>query len=358
MNKNIYDMLNDSNIDLDELSKEGFNDIEKKKIKSSFKKSLNRNIDKKNNKKRAVIAVALAGILFVGFIGTDVGATVIDTIKMASYDIASFLGIKKDLAPYKTVINETLSNYELSIQLNEVILDGEELLVSSTVKVDDPNLNIESLNVLGNIYINGTAVSTSAGGVGSAGEVIDGSTFSNLIGYSLEERYFDGDLDVKIVYEYVSINGQHKKTEPIVFEFTTNVEELSKNTKEIELDNTFTLENGYELKLNKYTSNELSTKIYYSIDRKNKEEVPYYIELKGEDNEGNEITFGIKSGNHDGGVLKLYNIGSGISETATSIRLKPYAVLFPIESGMVDNKPIQIGEFLIQIDEAFTIQIN
>ena len=38
MSKNIYDMLNDYNINFDELKEEGFNDIEKKKIKYNLKK--------------------------------------------------------------------------------------------------------------------------------------------------------------------------------------------------------------------------------------------------------------------------------------------------------------------------------
>ena len=90
MSKNIYDMLNDYNINFDELKEEGFNDIEKKKIKYNFKKSINKENKKSNKRKKTIIAATFIGALFIGFIGTDVGATVVYGIKMASYEIATF----------------------------------------------------------------------------------------------------------------------------------------------------------------------------------------------------------------------------------------------------------------------------
>lgn len=47
MAKNIYDMLNDNSINLEELEREGFNDIEKRRIKKKFKKTVHKNKNKK-----------------------------------------------------------------------------------------------------------------------------------------------------------------------------------------------------------------------------------------------------------------------------------------------------------------------
>ncbi|EOR27654.1 hypothetical protein A500_03616 [Clostridium sartagoforme AAU1] len=357
MSKNIYDILNDYNINFDELKEEGFNDIEKKKIKCNIKKSINKNSEKSSMRKKIIIAATLVGIISIGLIRTDVGATVVDNIKKASYDIATFLGIKKDLSPYKTVVNKTLSNYELEIQLNEVILDNDELIISSTFKPKDTKLEGKSISLLPEIIVNGDPLGVTR--VGGLGEVVDESGYSAAIECSFKEEEFNGDLDIKIIYRDMFIDQEFKRTEPITFEFTTSSEELSKNTKKIELNNRFILENGAELKLNKYTSNAISKKIYYSIDRKNNEEVPYYIELKGKDNEGNEMIFRLNNGTSGGGVLKLDNKESKISETATSITLTPYLIQFPVESNKSNNDIEEINDNnLLQIGEEFSIQIN
>ncbi len=358
MSKNIYDMLNDYNINFDELKEEGFNDIEKKKIKYNFKKSINKENKKSNKRKKTIIAATFIGALFIGFIGTDVGATVVYGIKMASYEIATFLGIKKDLSSYKTVVNKTLSNYELEIKLNEIILDNDELIISSTFKPKDEKLEGKSIFLIPEVFVNGSSLGvTMAGGLG--GIIIDDSGYSTAMEYSFKEEEYNGDLDIKITYRDMFINQEFKRTEPITFEFTTSSEELANNTKKIELNNTFTLASGEEIKLNKYTSNVISEKIYYSIDRKGKDETPYYIKLKGQDNEGNKIAFTLSKGTSNWGVLKLDNKEYKISETATSITLAPYAIQFPIENNKSDNNIEQINDNdLTQIGEEFSIQIN
>ena len=351
MSKNIYDMLNDYNINFDELKEEGFNDIEKKKIKYNFKKSINKENKKSNKRKKTIIAATFIGALFIGFIGTDVGATVVYGIKMASYEIATFLGIKKDLSSYKTVVNKTLSNYELEIKLNEIILDNDELIISSTFKPKDEKLEGKSIFLIPEVFVNGSSLGvTMAGGLG--GIIIDDSGYSTAMECSFKEEEYNGDLDIKITYRDMFINQEFKRTEPITFEFTTSSEELANNTKKIELNNTFTLASGEEIKL-------ISEKIYYSIDRKGKDETPYYLKLKGQDNEGNKIAFTLSKGTSNWGVLKLDNKEYKISETATSITLAPYAIQFPIENNKSDNNIEQINDNdLTQIGEEFSIQIN
>lgn len=347
MSKNIYDILNDSSINLDELNKDGFNDIEKKKIKDNFKKSLNGNMKNRNHKN--IIAASLAGILFIGFLGTNAGAAVVNNIRMASYDIASFLGITKDLAPYTTVVDKTLSNDKLSIQLNEVIFDGDELVVSSTISIVDPSLKKQGVYPNEKVFINGKSIVTSSSG---GGEIIDNSIHKNITTYRFGDNTLTGDIDVKIVYDNILINDEVEGIKPIIFEFTTNADELSSNTKEVELDNTFILGNGTELSLNKYKSNPLKSKIYYSTNCKGNYEILYRLKLVGKDNEGNEIIFSGGSGDMKGGVLELDNvIGSGISETATSVTLKVLAAPFYVETQIRDPNFVEVGE-------EFTIQLN
>lgn len=59
MGKNIYDILNETKVDLNEYDRKDFNDIEKKKIKKNFKKS----IKSKNNRYKRYVSAILVAIL-------------------------------------------------------------------------------------------------------------------------------------------------------------------------------------------------------------------------------------------------------------------------------------------------------
>lgn len=141
----------------------------------------------------AVLALAVGSTIFSTAFGEDVLATV----KLAIFDIGNYLGINKDLEDYKTVINSSVSKNGITIQLNEVIVDKDEIIVSTTIKSDE-RLDEAGINVLGDVYINGRQVSNSAGG---SSKVIDEYTEENVISYNVENDIVNGDLDIEIVYD-------------------------------------------------------------------------------------------------------------------------------------------------------------
>ena len=141
----------------------------------------------------AVLALAVGSTIFSTAFGEDVLATV----KLAIFDIGNYLGINKDLEDYKTVINSSVSKNGITIQLNEVIVDKDEIIVSTTIKSDE-RLDESGINVLGDVYINGRQVSNSAGG---SSKVIDEYTEENVISYNVENDIVNGDLDIEIVYD-------------------------------------------------------------------------------------------------------------------------------------------------------------
>ena len=160
MSKNIYDMLNDSDINVDDYKREEFNDIEKATIKKSFTNL----IKKKKNHKKGTIAVALAIGLIVGIFGTNAGNQVLAGINIISSDIASRLGIENNLEEYKTVVDKSVTKNGITIQLNEVVLDGNELIVSSTIKSHEKKIGALGMIASGKVYINGKSVSLGEGG--------------------------------------------------------------------------------------------------------------------------------------------------------------------------------------------------
>jgi len=346
MGNNVYGILNDITMDLEELDKDGFDDIEKKQIKNRFKKSINKN--KNNNRNKNIIAAAIVCVITVGILGSIFGTSVAAVIKMASVDIASFLGLDKDIDMYKTVVGQTESSDGVSIQLNEVVLNGNELVVSTTTKYEKGGPKTEGISPFGEIFVNGRKMSKASRG---SGKIDEDSTFQDVMTYSLKDNELKGDLNIKIVYSSILLNGEVVKIKPRIFEFTANGDELAKDTIELQINHSFTLENGNIVTLNNYVSNVIDKKIFLTIENKNKSKVVYGIQLRGYDDYGNKIVFEPVKISEKDGMLKLSTvIGKNISDKATKITLIPYAETHPEENGMVICDYKQVGEeFTIKI---------
>lgn len=336
MAKDVYDMLNDNSINLEELEKEGFNDIEKRRIKKKFKETIH-----KNKKNKGVAVAVAAGVLAVTLFGTNIGNEAIANIRLMAFDIGNYLGTNKDLSDYKTIVGKTITKDGVTIQLNEVILDKDELIVSTTLKLDTKLGEPGLIRTAETVYINGKNI---FGGAGGSSKQIDDYTMEDVMSYKLNEEIPSGDLNVKIEYENAYIDGVEKRKGPWVFEFKTNGDQLAIETAERNIDYDFKLENGNKVILEKYTSNAVGQKIYYSVEGKGDS---YDIELRGKDDLGNEVRFNLTTESSGKGIMK----GFKISDDAKTLTLTPYAVAFPKESGKMSNDFKQVGE-------EFTIKIN
>lgn len=367
MGNNIYDMLNDNNIDLEGLDREGFNLIEIKRIEARFKKSINKN--EKKSMKKGIMAAAIVLVIAVGTVVSGFGTSVAAAIKLATADIGLFLGINKDLGRYKTVVDQSKSSEALSVQLNEVILNGNELVVSTTIKYEKGDLKIESIDANGEVFINGVELSESSSGVG---KIAEDSTFQQVMTYSLKDNGLKGDLEIKIVYPSILLNGEVANTKPHVFDFTTNGDKLAADTKGLLINHSFTLENGSIVSVKNYVSNKVSTKLFLDIDNANKSEAVYDIQLRGYDNCGNKLVFNSRIISADKGILELSTaLGEEISDEATEITLTPYAAAFSQENETLNNDLKQMRKKLTfpreslkldgiykQVGEKFTIKIK
>ncbi|WP_315078888.1 DUF4179 domain-containing protein [uncultured Clostridium sp.] len=332
MKNDIYNMLNAVNINIDDYEIEDFNDLEKKKIKANLKKS----ISKKKPKKRGMIAAVAIAALTIGVFGSNIEALTILSLKE---DVANFLGIERNLDEYKTVINKSVTDNGITVQLNEVILDGDEMTVSCNIssdkKLEEDEWSIPDCN----IYINGKRMNNGASG---SAKKIDEYTSQSVLTYDLKDDDLSGDLNIKIACSNVMLPDRMQKGK-WNFEFKTNGNQLKVDTKEISLNNKFTLENGTEYTLEKYTDNSLGQKIYASINY-SKSKSTYAVDLKGTDDLGNKVEFGTSHGGKDGVLFKIQNINGNLNENAKLLKLTPYAAKYPEKSGKMDGEYKQVGE--------------
>ena len=348
MEKDIYKILNDIDINIDEYEKEDFNDIERKKLKNNFRKSINK---RKYNKGKSIVAAALVvGVVSIGFFGTGVGAEVLGKI---SESISTSIGIQKNLDNYNTVINKQITDNGITIQLNEVILDQvqKQLIISDTISSGKLLKEYESFDSDRSIYINNKKVRFTSGSGGSRN--LDDYTTQTVYEYNLgylDDIDLSGELDIKIAYSKVMINHENSQRGKWEFEFKANGDQLKIDTEEINLNNSFTLENGEKIILEKYTSNALGQNIICKVENFNKKE-SYNIMLKGTDDLGNEVIFDLIRGSKDSMVLRYDNIKRNLDDNAKELILTPYAVKFPENSGKLSNDFERVGE-------EFKININ
>ncbi|NFO05001.1 DUF4179 domain-containing protein [Clostridium botulinum] len=336
MKNDIYDMLNEVNINIDDYERHDFNDLERKKIKSNFKKS----ILKKKSRKRGMIAGVAIVALTIGMLGSNIGVSALSKVSyIINNDIASFLGIERNLDEYKTVINKSITDKGITVQLNEVILDGDEMTVSCNASSDKKIRDDESVIPDCNIYINGKNMSTGAGG---GAKKIDDYTTQSVLTYNLKDKDLTGDLNIKISCSEIVLNDKFTKGK-WNFEFKTNGDQLRIDTKEIPLNNKFTLENGTEYTLEKYTDNSLGEKIYASINHSNSKS-NYAVDLKGSDDLGNKVEFYLSHGDKNSGLFKIETIDGNLNENAKLLKLTPYAAKYPEKSGKMDGEYKQVGE--------------
>ncbi len=353
MEKDIYTMLNNADINLEDYEKEDFNNIEKKRIKVKFRKS----ISKKASHKGSIVAAGVAITLTITLFGTNVGAEALTKVLkiVGVQDVGSFMGIQKNINDYKTVINKAITNNGVTVQLNEVILDEDELTISYNVTYDKKLSEIydgkenevdESWHGFNGLYINGKELNTGSGG---GARSIDDHTIQSVLTYNIGNLDLSGDLDIKLSCSPVEGNGvTNKKSDDWGFEFKTNGDKLKIDTKEIALNKKITLENGTEFILEKYTDNSMGQKIYASISNFKMEQM-YDIELKGIDDLGNKVVFHISHSNKEKALFKIDNINGNLNEKAQTLTLTLYAAELPDSGGKYE---------LEQVGEKFTIDLT
>lgn len=340
MIKDIYGLLNYVETDLDDYEKSEPNEMDIKRWKKNFKSGINKNTGKGRTGKRVAVAGIMAAVVLTGLAAGPFSYVTKAAVKAISYDIASFLGIKKDLEPYKTVVGQSVKIDGLELTLNEVILDEDVILISTTKKYDEKT-SIENDRLLTEfVYVNGHMIIDGAsGGVTQVDDyTMVGVTECNVSDVNLQEQ-----MDFEIQF----VDWENEKN-VWKFEFSASGEELVGNTNTVELNQSFMLEDGTEVNLYKLTDNAVGQRIYFTTSTG---KCDYDIMLKGVDNCGNPVEFDLSMWNTDYGRLNISTINNGnLSDEATELYLTPYAVKLPEESGKMSNDYKQAGEeFCIKI---------
>ena len=344
--KEMYSLFNHLDTNLEDYQKEYLTDLEERKLLNQIRKT--KNITMKKHSKKYVAAIVCITLLSIFGVTVNMNSAVYAAAKNIAWQIGEFLGIEQSLQDYTTVLGTSREDKGYTITLNEVILDDNQLVVSSSIQSDT---KMSEMGVIdsANIYVNGKRVSSASGG---SSQKTDEYTQESVINYELEGVDTQGKLDIEILY-----NSLHKGEEVIKgdwdFRFQADGAKLEADTKHVDLEEPFILPNGSKVIFTEFTSNNLGQKIYFQFDNWNYKNDPMYdLKLEGTDNLGNQVEFDLSHFNGQNGRLNRYIGGEGIKEGASSFTLTPYAVAMPEESGKMSDEFVKIGQsFTIYLTE-------
>lgn len=175
--KDIYEMLNDINIDESELHEVSVSQDEKNRIKNDVRKSI---IKKRfSNKKKIAIAASLSFILVFSLIAVKPaiasGIPIIgDLIKN------TFMNLNSEYANYVDVIGKTKSSEGIDVTFESAIADDNMLFLNFIVRNNNEEIKnnyIDAVLIPTSMKVNGKKVSTAAG---ATWEFIDNNTIKVL----------------------------------------------------------------------------------------------------------------------------------------------------------------------------------
>lgn len=323
MKNDIYDLLNSIDNQIDTFETVDITSTDLKNWKNSF--TAKKKTSAKKHTWKKYVAAAAAFVLILGGSSAPIRQNVYAQSKQIMESLSTLLGIHEDISTYSKVIGKSISKDGVTVTLNEVILDGNKLIVSYKAKVDNSGIlkklkakNMDELFIDTDILINGKNVSQSSGGsshatdaltaVGSSEIELDDS--SNLVG----KCNFAIDFSCSSLKSNLSL-GKLK--------FTASDKELNAVTTTIPLNYTFTLPDKTRITLKNYRGNLVNQQIAFSMTNSDCG-MNGDILLKGKDNLGNPVEFYLSSSDEKGGEFEIDRISGFPSSKATSITLTPY----------------------------------
>lgn len=241
--------------------------------------------EKRNVNLKLKLAKIAAGVVIALLLG---GLGHPNEIKAAWEQITSWiqtaLGINENVESYIDSVGKTITKNGISITLDEIAADKENLWVAISDNINDSKEKDTIL--LTEVEINGKAAQLDGT---YALEKKENGTDGQVCHYRLEDTTIkDNTADIKMkvwLFDPTEMDtADTKDTDDYIFEFSSNWEELEKNTINVNVNKKIKISPNQNLTISKMSLNDLASTIYGNLD--NKEYEDYY--LIGTDDKGNQ----------------------------------------------------------------------
>lgn len=266
--KNKFDIFNNIEMDFSEYEECPFNSDEKDNILSSLKSKMKKK--SKNNKGliAAVTSIALMGTLAL------TNTSVIANINIASQNIKEYLHLDNSISidANTTSLNKTIYDKNVGVTLNEVFLDGGQIIINSSIdfnnfKYNDKDKKLSDYNLYSHadIEINGEPVI--AGWVDN--QFIDKNIATYTTGMHFDESILDSEentIAISIKFENLKLIEENKSI-PIKgnwnFNLNMDKEAILNSTKTIIPSSKTLITKGNTINISNISLSPLSVKVYF-----------------------------------------------------------------------------------------------
>ncbi|MET3697585.1 uncharacterized protein DUF4179 [Bacillus oleivorans] len=253
----IYNDLNELNLNLDEYKELNLTDYEKKKWGKRVVKKLHK---QKPAHWKKYSGIAAAVIVATG-ISINTGIVSVANMPFVAGLIEKYISSTEhlDYATYKTKIGQTAENEYGKMTLNEVLIDGGRLLISSTFEpAEDVDFNYQ-MHPLPKVLINGQDLALSTGGQS----------------VELNDKMFTiyNDVDIKEIplgetiqfhIEYTHLDFEIPMERPWIFDINVPTEQVAEASQTIQFNQEIQIGNGQFILLEKMIVTPISTVLYYN----------------------------------------------------------------------------------------------
>lgn len=264
----IYNELNDVEIDLSEFEETKLSKLEKKRVLKRVKRDIT---PKRPGRKWSAIS-ACAAVAMLGIILTVDKGTVAN-MPFIGEKIEKYLNENKqlDYSSYKTEIGSTAENGLGMMTLNEVVVDDQRIIVSSTF---EPASNVDvdyQTAITPTVKVNGQDATEITGGQTIE---LNNKMFTIFNDIELGEEMTTEDVEIEIRYE----RWNHTAIDqPWAFKVKVNQSQLLKERKVIKLNKELTRNNDETITLQKVVATPMSTTVYYDLTRSSSENISVSI---------------------------------------------------------------------------------
>ncbi|WP_166704212.1 DUF4179 domain-containing protein [Bacillus albus] len=265
----IYKELNDIQLDITEFEEIPLTKLEEKHWGKRVKNKL-----RKNKQSKKWFGVAAACMLMIS-ITAPLGQSSLANTPFIAGLIEKYLDEQqpRDYSPYKTAIGKTAENKYGKLTLNEVIVDDNQLLISSTF---EPAKGVEfdyQTYLIPQVRINGRDFSS----IKDAQSIeVNDSMYTIYGGVELSEMPQTDELQIEITYN--TFNRDTVIEQPWIFDIEVSQAQLMKEKQTFDLNETIVLSDGNKVNVKKVVSTPISTTIYYDVTQSTNEDIYFKIE--------------------------------------------------------------------------------
>lgn len=288
-----YRILNQLQTDMQEYQREEIT-LEEKQQMLGFAHLLAKKQKKKRLMKVAAILICV-GVTFLGLLNQESIQAMIDE---RFPQLAQMLKISDDYTQSVQVVSQEKG---ITVTVEEVLRDGEELYILYTVDLGEQEINpttdtIEIANQ--NKIFNGREQLWLASQMGDFDEqnIYHGQEIINSFDLKGEDINFKWQIREIQLHKFIK-GKEHVKKYKGNWEFTIklNDKKLLAKTKEIKMDTTMELPDKVKVQFIKMRYNIIGVKLYCTIYDPNGYLNDRYLLIKGQDQEGKKVVFGVSN---------------------------------------------------------------